>query len=428
MHAKWIKGSAGVLGTLALAGALVFGPAASSAAADPIKIGLVLPQSGPLSVVGAKIKQGFDTAQAMLGPIMLGGEERAVEFVVEQASGESWDPGLAAAACLKLKQAGVVAISGLGGGEGEGCNSVAGRIQIPIIGMNLTTAGVITDKCTKWFVAFSYSPQMSGRAFQVVAKDKFSDVLTEPWWVVSDAPDWGRDLALALKDAAQLDYKTIDIAPPGTTDWAPFLTKMRASGAPVGMVITSWGDQYLAFIRQAADFGVDQRMRLIAPVGVPEWLLYQPGVADALATWTIPMQWGAIWTYEDNWPMLKEFNEKHFELFGEPPSGQGLYGAGSYFMLWNAINAAGSVEAEAILDKLLTEAVDTPVWERPLSVDLPGRQVALPIFVTQVEKLAEQQYGVEFAHTATKVLTYEETRVSPEELGCAAGGPYGAGD
>jgi len=26
------------------------------------------------------------------------------------------------------------------------------------------------------------------------------------------------------------------------------------------------------------------------------------------------------------------------------------------------------------------------------------------------------------------VLTYEETRVSPEELGCAAGGPYGAGD
>ena len=115
-------------------------------------------------------------------------------------------------------------------------------------------------------------------------------------------------------------------------------------------------------------------------------------------------------------------------MYGEPPSGQGLYGAGSYFMLWNAIIAAGSVEAEAILNKLLTEAVDTPVWERPLSVDLPGRQVALPIFVTQVEKLAEQQYGVDFAHTATKVLTYEETRVSPEELGCAAGGPYGAGD
>ena len=70
-----------------------------------------------------------------------------------------------------------MAISGLGGGEGEGCNSVAGRIQIPIIGMNLTTAGVITDKCSKWFVALSYSPQMSGRAFKVVAKEKFGDVL-----------------------------------------------------------------------------------------------------------------------------------------------------------------------------------------------------------------------------------------------------------
>ena len=44
-------------------------PQPSSTAAEPIKIGLVLPQSGPLSVVGSKIKQGFDAAQAMLGPI-----------------------------------------------------------------------------------------------------------------------------------------------------------------------------------------------------------------------------------------------------------------------------------------------------------------------------------------------------------------------
>jgi ABC-type branched-subunit amino acid transport system substrate-binding protein len=265
---------------------------------------------------------------------------------------------------------------------------------------------------------------MSGRAFNIVAKEKFRDVLDKPWWVVSDAPDWGRDLALALKDAAGLKYQSIDIAPPGTTDWGPFLTKMRSSGAPVGMVITSWGDQYLAFIKQAADFGVDQQMRLVAPVGVPEWMLYQPGVADALVHWTIPMQWGAVWTYENHWPMLKQFNETHFKLYGEPPSGQGLYGASAYFMLWSAIKEAGTTDAQPVLNKLLTEEVKTPIWETPLKVDLPGRQVAMPIFVTQVVKLGEKTYGVQYAHQATKVLTYAETRVAPEKLGCSAGGPY----
>jgi ABC-type branched-subunit amino acid transport system substrate-binding protein len=416
----------GLRDILALVLLVVLAIASPSTAAEgeAIKIGLVLPQSGPLSIVGGKIKQGFEAARTMLGPIPIGNQLRPVEFVVEQASGESWDPGLAAAACLKLKQAGVVAISGLGGGEGEGCNSVAGRIQIPIIGMNLTTAGVVTDKCSKWFVALSYSPQMSGRAFNVIAKEKFRDVLDKPWWVVSDAPDWGRDLALALRDSAGLKYQSIDIAPPGTTDWAPFLTKMRSSGSPVGMVITSWGDQYLAFIKQASDFGVDQKMRLVAPVGVPEWMLYQPGVADALARWTIPMQWGAVWTHESKWPMLKQFNETHFKLFGEPPSGQGLYGAGAYFMLWNAIKGARTTDAQPVLNKLLTEEVKSPIWEKPLKVDLPGRQVAMPIFVTQVVKLGQKTYGVQYAHKVTSVMTYAETRVTPEKLGCSAGGPY----
>ena len=404
---------------------LAVSPASMAADGEPIKVGLVLPQSGALLAVGNTIKEGYEAAQAMLGPVpMPNGELRPIELVIEQASTDGWDPGLAAAACLRLKQAGVVAISGLGGGEGEGCNSVAGRLQIPIVGVNMATAGVVTDKCTKWFIAVSYSPPMGGQAFKIVANERFSDVLADDWWVVSDAPDWGRDFAVALRDAADLSYDTIDITPPGTTDWGPFLTKMRSSGAPVGVVITSWGDQYLAFIKQASDFGVDEKMQLIAPIGVPEWLIYEPGVADALKRWTFPMQWGGLWSHEDNWPLLKEFNQIHYEMHGKPPSGQGLYGAAAYFMLWNALKEAGSTEPEPLLDKLLTEAVQTPLWERPLKVDLPGRQVAIPMFVTQVVRLEEAAYGVDYAHVATKVLPYDDVRVTPEELGCNAGGAH----
>lgn len=411
--------------TLALGPLICLATSSTTLAADEeaIKIGLVLPQSGALLAIGDTIEEGFEAARKMLGPVpMPNGELRPVEFVIEQASTDGWDPGLASAACLRLKQAGVVAISGLGGGEGEGCNSVAGRLEIPIIGVNLATSGVVTNKCTKWFVALSYSPPMGGQAFKIVANEKFSDVLDVPWWVVSDAPDWGRDFALALQDAADLKYDTIDITPPGTTDWAPFLTKMRSSGAPVGVVITSWGDQYLAFIKQASDFGVDEAMRLIAPIGVPEWLIYEPGVADALERWTFPMQWGGLWSHEDNWPMLKEYNEIHYELYGRPPSGQGLYGAAAYFMLWNALKEAGTTDAEPLLSKLLTEEVETPLWENPLKVDLPGRQVEIPMFVTEVKKLEKEVYGVNVAHVATKVLSYDQTRVAPETLGCTVGG------
>lgn len=396
--------------------------APAHAEGDPVKVGLVLPQSGALLAIGQTIEEGYEAARKMLGPVPMNGEMREIEFVIEQASPDGWDPGLASAACLRLKQAGVAAISGLGGGEGEGCNSVASRLEIPIIGVNLGTAGVVTDKCSKWFIALSYNPPMGGQAFKIVANERFGDVIADDWWVVSDAPDWGRDFALALQGAADLKYDTIDITPPGTTDWGPFLTKMRSSGAPVGVVITSWGDQYLAFIKQASDFGVDEAMRLIAPIGVPEWLIYEPGVADALSRWTFPMQWGGLWSYEDNWPMLKEYNQVHYDMYGRPPSGQGLYAAASYFMLWNALKEAGTTDPEPLMDKLLTEKVDTPLWENPVSVDLPGRQVAIPMFVTEVQKLEQTTYGVDYAHVATKVLSYEETRVSPEDLGCTIGG------
>lgn len=412
----------------ALVPLIVFGTPSLSPAAEgePIKIGLVLPQNGPLKPVGDTILHGFEAARTMLGPIpMPNNQLRPVEFVVEQAAGDTWDPGLAAQACLRLKQEGVVAISGLGGGEGEGCNSVAGRLQIPIVGVNLVTAGVISDKCTKWFIGLSPPPQLLARGFTIVANDRFGDLIKKPWWVLTDAPDWGRDVALAEKAAAGLNFQTLDIAPPGTTDWGPFLTKMRSSGAPVGILIASWGDQYLALIKQARDFGVDEKLSLIAPIGVPEWMLYEPGVAAALKNWTFPTQWGGIWTYESDWPLLKKYNEVHFKLYGIPPGGQGIYGASAYFILWNAIKEAGTTDPQPVLNKLLTEQVETPLWDKPLKVDLPGRQVEVPIFVTNVVKLPQKTYGAEYAHHATKVLSYvKDLRITPEKLGCTAGGPY----
>jgi hypothetical protein len=87
----------------------------------------------------------------------------------------------------------------------------------------------------------------------------------------------------------------------------------------IARTVASWGDQYLALIKQARDFGVDEKMSLIAPIGVPEWMLYEPGVAAALKNWTFPTQWGGIWTYESNWPLLKKYRverrrwQQHYE-------------------------------------------------------------------------------------------------------------------
>ena len=294
-----------------------------------------------------------------------------------------------------------------GGGEGEGCAGIADRLGVPIVGVNMVTDGVVSDNCSNWFVGYSPAPSTLGPSWNVAIDESIGrDNIATPWYVIGDAPDWGRATADAWLATTGVETGGQDFAPGGTTDWQPFIEKMQSSGLVGAITAISWGTQYNAFIQQAGDSGASEAMILSHPVGVPEFIVNSPGLAPYLTTWRNLGQWGGIWTFEDEWDtsrsagvnILHEVNEKHFELFGTAPAGQALQQAGGYFMLQQAIDRADSTEPEAILSELVNDFFWGPTWDRPVNVDLPGRQVSVPFGLTQVVELVDPPYGDAYAH------------------------------
>ena len=410
-----------------------------AATGDAIKIGQVIPLSGTLKQVGDAHRQGLEAASMILGPIEINGTYHPVEFVFKEAAPNDWDPQLAAAACTELLQAdNVVAITGLGGGEGEGCASVADRLAIPIIGVNLVTDGVVSDNCSNWFVGYSPAPSTLGPSWNVAIDQSIGRENVEtPWYVIGDAPDWGRATADAWFATTGVETGAQDFAPGGTTDWAPFIEKMQNSGLVGAVTAISWGTQYNAFIEQAGDSGASQQMIMSAPVGVPEFIMNAPGLAAYLTDWRNLGQWGGVWSFENEWDtsrsggvnILRALNAAHFKMFGTAPASQAVQQAGGYFMLQQAIDRADSTEPEAILAELVNDFYWTPHWDRPVNVDLPGRQVSVPFGLTQVVELVSPPYGDAFAHDLVAWIGPEELLGQQNEVArsvldvCQVGAP-----
>ena len=424
-----------------------------AATGEVVKIGLVHPLSGTLKQVGDAHRHGATAALRVLGPVNVGGTYHPLEIVPKEAAANDWDPQLAAVACQELANNDQVhVITGLGGGEGEGCNSVADRIQIPIVGVNTVTMPLISDKCTYWTINVGTSPAQSGNAFPDAVTVQIGEELAgEPFWAVTDAPDWGRQTAEVWADLTGTEIDTLDIAPGGTTDWAPFIEKMLESGLKGGIVTISWGTQYTSFIQQAGESGLSKQMVLSSPIGVPEYIANTPGVAEHLPDWRNLTQYVGIWGYEDLWDtsrsagvnILNKLNTAGYNGDGQysdpwgtevipaddqrAPSGQGQAQAAGVFMIWQAIDRADSLEPGAIMAELLgTESEPAWFWtpddDRPVRVDTPGRQVSLPVYVANMQENPGQRYGDQYAFFVDSNIPPEINMTPPiPELANTAG-------
>jgi len=148
------------------------------------------------------------------------------------------------------------------------------------------------------------------------------------------------------------DAKIIDaLWPPlGTTDFTPYITKMLVSGADCFFLSCVYGGGELAFTKQAWSFGLYDKMHAVQPCAgdVETWSKVKKGEPypkGALATCRYP-----FWAIED--PRNKKFAEEHHKRVGFWPSYGGM---NQYFIIYalkDAIEKAGTVETEKIIDVL----------------------------------------------------------------------------
>jgi len=386
--------------------ALFQGANRTSAADESIKIGVLTVRSGPASPIGDDILAGIETATKVQGQVL----GRRIELIVEDSL---FNAQQAVTKATKLVQQGrVAAILGTSTVEALALLSVADRLGVPIVTSNSGAAAITGQRCNKWVFRTNPNELMSVASLQSLI-ERTPNLQKAKWFTVGHDYPWSRLVAGSAKSVNDLTYVGETFAPLDTTDWAPFIAQARAAGATAVIMPVTLGTPLLQFIQQADEFGLTKDAVLVAPIGLPDWLIARLG--DTSASIVSAGSWAA-WRYEEQEPATKAFNEAFYQMHGRVAGMQSLQSASSAVLTYQAIINAGSTEPAAITGALETIEASTPVGV--LKFNSGGRQALAPLFLGPYDRVEPPRYGARFAQRPEVFPASKSLPQSPKETGC----------
>ena len=299
-------------GSVAAAGVLA-GPWVRRVGAQgaPLKVGLVLPYTGVYAVLGESITQGMELVFARENWTVAG---RKIEMIKED---DEMKPPVGIRKTEKLIDSDKVDI--LTGPVHSGIlmgmrDKVHGSKTILIVS-NAGADAISRERCSKWIFRTSFSnwqpnQPMGGWVAKNVAKDVF---ITAPNYQA------GKDQLDAFKETfVPAGGKIVgeDYPKLGETDYAPYLTKIRQSGAKAVYAFFS-GTDAVNFVKQFDQFGLKATVKLTGA-----GFLTEPDVLPAQGKSALGVITGHFYTplldNPTNQRFVKDFREK---FAGKMPDG-----------------------------------------------------------------------------------------------------------
>jgi branched-chain amino acid transport system substrate-binding protein len=376
-------------------------------AQEPIKVGVLTIRSGPATPVGDDILAGIETATKAQGRLL----GRPIELVVEESQ---WNAQQAVTKATKLVQQNqVVAILGTSTVEALALLPVAERLGVPIVTSNSGGAALTRQNCNKWVFRTNAEDMMSTEALRFLIT-QYPKLKSANWYTLGHDYPFSRLVAGTVKGVKELNYVGDSFAAMDTTDWSSYIARARAAGATAIMVSVTLGTPMLQFLQQASDFGLTKEAQLVAPIGLPDWLVAKLG---PLSTNVISAGSWAAWRYEDTEPATKQFNQAFFKAYARVAGMQAIQSASAAMMLYSAIAKANSTDPSKIVSALETVEVRTPVG--PLKFQPEGRQALVPLFLGPYEKVDPPRYGAEYAQRVE--AAFPASKSLPQtaaEVGC----------
>lgn len=380
------------LPVLAFAALTATAPAAH--AADPIKIGLVSPQTGSFAVLGQQVVDGVNFAAEQHNAKAGNGRR----FEVQAADTES-NPDAARRAAERLTS--------------RGHGILLGQIST-------AETLAITSQLARWnamlFAVASKTDSLTGkdcnpRLFRTTQSDAMDRVMFEPWlksrpekkWatIASDYV-WGRSVSQGFAASAPANGKEIvaQLYPPlGEKDFAPYLTQLKASGAQ-GVWVAISGSDGINYVRQARQFGLMDTMTM-AGVGYATY----PSII-ALGKDVIGAFGNLPYSAAIDTPQNRDFVEAWRKKFGKDPVD---YNGTSYVAMTAIMAAAEKANSSKPADiaKALVGLEFDSIYGR-VAYRKEDHQLMMPNFIGQVEQVGDQVQMV-----IRKAMTWQETMVPP---------------
>ena len=295
----------------------------------PIKIGVVLPYTGVYAVLGESITQAMELVFARENWTVAG---RKIEMIKED---DEMKPPVGIRKTEKLIDSDKVDIltGPVHSGILMGMRDKVHNSKTILIVSNAGADAIARERCSKWIFRTSFSnwqpcQPMGGWVAKNVSKDVF---LTAPNYQA------GKDMMNAFKETfVPAGGKVVDEDYPklGETDYAPYLTKIKQSGAKAVFAFYS-GTDAVNFVKQFASFGLKQSIKLTGA-----GFLTEPDVLPAQGASALGIITGHFYTplldNAANHRFVKDFREKYF---GKMPDGFACQGFDTAEVIVRALKA-----------------------------------------------------------------------------------------
>ena len=365
MRQFWL--AAWAIGVVAVGALAANSTATDAVAAEPIKIGVMGPHSGPAARVGQDIKNGVsmgrDEARAAGDlPVTIGGKKRDFEFVwVDSES--SPEKGIRAVRRAITEDKVDLLMFGWHSSVGLAVIDVSaeyGKIHFgPLPATHRISEKIIKNKYTHYFKGW---PVIGAMAEQYVvaindwkAKGIWDPKVKKAGILIEDS-DWGHGWGDSIKKKlveSGWQIVGVDVTKMDETSFGPIMTKYRALGATlVGFTFNNPASVYAA-VKAHANAGL-QGMLIAEGMGwFPEW---NKGTGDA-ANYAISMDSPRALTAKQ-----KAWLARYRKKFGHGASPASAGHAYDYTrMLAKGLAKAGTLDT-ATLSKVLLNLEHTGVW------------------------------------------------------------------
>ena len=371
------------IATLALAAIFSSG----AFAADPIKIGMVLPMSGPFAAYGKQIEHGVRLYLATKGDTFGG---RKVELIIKDDS-----PGTAGDVSKRLAQELVVKdkvdiLAGFGlTPSAFAVAPVATEAKKPMVVMNAATSAITTK--SNYLVRASMTlPQNTAPIASWAAKNGIKNVFT----LVADFGP-GQDAEAQFK-------KTFTAAggkivgevrvPVANPDYGPFLQKIKDTKPDAVFLFLPPGAGTIAFMKGYTERGLAASgIKLIATGDLPDEEIID-AIGDAALGLITSFHYSEAHKSPENAAYVAAYAKAYPK---DRPNFMSVGGYDGMHLIAEVLNKTGG---DASAEKFI-EAAKGMKWispRGPVSIDPATRDIVQTIYIRKVEKVGGKLQNVEF--------------------------------
>ncbi len=294
----------------------------------PVKVGILLPYSGVYAVLGEHITQAMELVFARENWTVAG---RKIELVKEDSEAK---PPVGVRKAQKLIESDQVDIltGPVHSGVLAGIRDLVHNSKTILIVSNAGADQISRERCSAWIFRTSFSnwqpcQPMGGWVAQHVAKEVFQI-----------APNYqaGKDMMAAFRETfLPAGGKVIaeDYPKFGETDYAPYLTKIKQSGARAVFAFFS-GSDAVNFVKQYDQYGLKGSVRLTGA-----GFLTEPDVLPAQGKAALGVVTGHFYTPLLDNPVNQRFVKEFREKYRATPDGFACQGYDTAEVIVRALRA-----------------------------------------------------------------------------------------